>query len=51
MDVITDVAVLHMGTYDIIGSEVHKDLAADSTDNSARECIYLLVQKVYLPQA
>ena len=47
MDVITDVA----GTYGIISSEIHKDLAADSTDNSARECVYLLVQKVYLPQA
>ena len=35
-DVITDIAVLHMGTNDIINSEFNKDLEADSIINIAR---------------
>ena len=33
---ITDIAVLHMGTHDIVNSEVNKDLVADSIINIAK---------------
>ena len=37
-DLITDTVLLHMGTNDIINSEVKKDLVADSIINSTMWC-------------
>ena len=47
-DMITDIAVLHMGTNDIINSEVNKDLVADSIINVARECVAFGVKSVFI---
>ena len=47
-EVITDIAVLHMGTNDIINSEVNKDLEADSIINIARECVAFGVKSVFI---
>ena len=47
-DVITDIAVLHMGTNDIINSEVNKDLAVDRIINTVRECVAFGVKSVFV---
>ena len=47
-DVITDVAVLHIGTNDTRNSEVNKDLRADSIINIARECFVFGVETVFI---
>ena len=47
-DMITDIAVLHMGTNDIINSEVNKNLVADSIINIARECVAFGVKSVFI---
>ena len=46
---ITDIAVLHMGTNDIINSEVNKNLVVDSIINIARECVAFGVKSVFIP--
>ena len=47
-DVITDIAVLHKGTNDIISSEGIKDLVADSMINISRECVDFGVKSVFI---
>lgn len=49
MDAITDIAVLHMETNNIINLEVNKDLVADSIVSIPGDCVVFGV-KLYLCQ-
>ena len=47
-DAITDIAVLHMATNDIMNSENNKDLVADSIINTARECVPFVAKNILI---
>ena len=44
----TDIAVLHMGTNDILNAEGDKDLIAESVIDIAKECVRLGVKDVFV---
>ena len=44
----TDIAVLHMGTNDILNAEGDKDLIAESVIDIAKECVQLGVKDVFV---
>ena len=48
INVIADVPVSHMGTNDIMNSEVNKDFVADSIINIAKECVDFGVKSVFI---
>ena len=47
-DAITDIAVLHMATNDIMNSGNNKYLVADSIINTVRECVPFVVKNVFI---
>ena len=47
-DMISDNAILHIGTNDIINEEVNKDLVANSIINIATECVAFAVKSVFI---
>ena len=43
-----DIAVLHIGTNDILNAEVDKDLIAESVIDTAKECVWFSVKDVFV---
>ena len=43
-----DIAVLHIGTNDILNAEVDKDLIAESVVDTAKECVWFGVKDVFV---
>ena len=43
-----DIAILHMGTNDILNAEVDKDLIAESVTDIAKQCVRLGVKDVFV---